>query len=332
VLAWSAEHFARRMGRSTWLISTPDSAAWWDGSALRLERRPASSSDRCTHTADEAEALWLAYYRSTFNPARLNETALEQHMPVRFWKGLPEGQLIPSMISEAKSGAQRVAQARGVGVLGGKSVPVDAQSAQPARQQPSTLDACQRCELWRHATQAVDGIGPDDARIMLIGEQPGDQEDLAGKPFVGPAGRLLDVAIERAGLRREQLYLTNAVKHFKWLLRGKRRLHKTAAQQEIDACGYWLERELERVKPAVVVTLGATALTALLHEKVNLRDWIDRPIDVDGMQVVATYHPSFALRQENDEARERVLEAIASALARARNLADRERERWQASR
>jgi DNA polymerase len=332
VLAWSAEHFARRMGRSTWLISTPDSAAWWDGKTLRLEHRPASSSDHCRHTADEAEALWLAYYRSTFNPARLNETALEQHMPVRFWKGLPEGHLIPSMISEAKSGAQRVAQARGVGVLGGKSVPVDAHSAQPARQQPSTLDACRRCELWRHATQAVDGIGPDDARIMLIGEQPGDQEDLAGKPFVGPAGRLLDVAIERAGLRREHLYLTNAVKHFKWTLRGKRRLHKTAAQQEIDACGYWLERELERVKPAVVVTLGTTALTALLHEKVSLRDWIDRPIDVDGMQVIVTYHPSFALRQENDEARERVLDAIASALARARGLAGTGQERRHVSR
>ena len=129
VLAWSAEHFARRMGRSTWLISTPDSATWWDGSALRLERRPALSSDRCKHTADEAEALWLAYYRSTFNPARLNETALEQHMPVRFWKGLPEGHLIPSMISEPKSGAQRVAQARGVGVLGGKSVPVSMHTA-----------------------------------------------------------------------------------------------------------------------------------------------------------------------------------------------------------
>jgi len=167
---------------------------------------------------------------------------------------------------------------------------------------------------------------------MLIGEQPGDQEDLAGKPFVGPAGQLLDVAIERAGLRREHLYLTNAVKRFKWMLRGKRRLHKTAAQQEIDACGYWLERELERVKPAVVVTLGATALTALLHEKVSLGDWIDRPIDVDGMQVIATYHPSLALRQENDEARERVLDAIASALARARDLADIVLERRRASR
>ena len=297
VLAWSAEHFARRMGRSTWLISTPDGAAWWDGNALRLERRSTRSTrsgDHVSPTADEAEALWLAYYRSTFNPARLNETALEQHMPVRFWKGLPEGRLIPSMISEAKSGAQRVAQASGVGVLGGKSVPVD-------------------------------------ARIMLIGEQPGDQEDLAGKPFVGPAGRLLDIAIERAGLSRDDLYLTNAVKHFKWMLRGKRRLHKTAAQQEIDACGYWLERELDRVKPAVVVTLGATALGALLHEKISLSDYIDRTLDVGGMQVIATWHPSYALRQQHDDGRERLLAAIAAALTRARELADALRKRQHAS-
>jgi DNA polymerase len=332
VLAWSAEHFARRMGRSTWLISTPGGAAWWDGNALRLERRPARSGDHGAANADEAEALWLAYYRSTFNPARLNETALEQHMPVRFWKGLPEGRLIPSMISEAKSGAQRVAQASGVAVLGGKSVPVDAHSTQPTRPPPSTLDACRRCDLWRHATQAVDGLGPRDARIMLIGEQPGDQEDLAGKPFVGPAGRLLDVAIERAGLARDDLYLTNAVKHFKWVLRGKRRLHKTAAQQEIDACGYWLERELERVQPAVVVTLGATALSALLREKISLNDCIGRTLDVDGMQVIATWHPSYALRQQDDNARERVLAAIAAALTRAREVAEALRERPLSSR
>ncbi|ACC70492.1 UdgX family uracil-DNA binding protein [Paraburkholderia phymatum] len=330
VLAWSAEHFARRMGRSTWLISTPDGAAWWDGSALRVERRRAPSADLACTTADEAERLWLAYYRNTFNPARLNETALEQHMPVRFWKGLPEGRLIPSLISEAKSGAQRVAQASSVGMLGGKSVSVDAHSAQPMRQHLSTLDACRHCELWQHATQAVDGIGPDDARIMLIGEQPGDHEDLAGKPFVGPAGRLLDVALQRAGLSRDGLYLTNAVKHFKWTLRGKRRLHKTAAQQEIDACGYWLERELQRVRPAVVVTLGATALSALLHEKVNLSDWTGRTLNVDDMRVVATYHPSYALRQQHDEARERVLAAIIGALTRARDLSEAVGERQHA--
>ncbi len=322
VLEWAAEHFAQRMGRSSWLITTPRGAAFWDSERLHLERRHALPGEHRIDTADEAEALWLAYYRSTFNPARLNEAALEQHMPVRFWKGLPEGHLIPAMISEAKSGARRLAQASGVGALGGKSIPVEAEVAQPARESPSSLDACRRCDLWRNATQAVGSSGPGDARIMLIGEQPGDQEDLSGQPFVGPAGQLLDMAIKRAGLSRERLYLTNAVKHFKWELRGKRRLHKTPGQREVEACSYWLERELDTVRPAVIVALGATALNALLREKASLRDYVDAPFEVPGGWGIATYHPSFALRQPNEAAREKVLAEISNALERARELAD----------
>jgi uracil-DNA glycosylase len=322
VLAWAAEHFAQRMGRSSWMITTPRGAAFWDGQQLHLERRHALPGEHRVDTADKAEALWLAYYRSTFNPARLNETALEQHMPVRFWKGLPEGHLIPAMISEAKSGARRLAQASGVGALGGKSIPVEADAAQPARESPSSLDACRRCDLWRNATQAVGSSGPGNARIMLIGEQPGDMEDLSGQPFVGPAGQLLDIAIKRAGLSRKQIYLTNAVKHFKWELRGKRRLHKTPGQREVEACSYWLERELNAVRPAVIVALGATALNALLRQKVSLRDYVDVPFETESGWGIATYHPSFALRQANDAARDKVLAEISHALGRARELAE----------
>ncbi|WP_345810779.1 UdgX family uracil-DNA binding protein [Paraburkholderia sp. PREW-6R] len=324
VLPWAAEHFAERMGRSSWLITTPRGAAFWDGQQLHLHARRALPGEHRCETADEAEALWLAYYRSTFNPARLNEVALEQHMPVRFWKGLPEGHLIPGMISEAKSGARRLAQAGNVGMLGGKAIPVDAQAAQPMRDEPSSLDACRRCDLWRNATQAVGSSGPNTARIMLIGEQPGDQEDLSGQPFVGPAGQLLNTAIERAGLSREQVYMTNAVKHFKWEPRGKRRLHKTAGQREIEACSYWLERELQTVRPAVIVALGATALTALLHKKVSLRDYAGAPFEVEGGWAIATYHPSFALRQQDLASRDRIADEIADALAQARELADKE--------
>ncbi|PQV46087.1 UdgX family uracil-DNA binding protein [Paraburkholderia sp. BL21I4N1] len=322
VLGWAADHFAQRMGRSTWMIATPRGAAFWDGSELHLEQRRALPGEHRGKTVDDAEALWLAYYRSTFNPARLNEAALEQHMPVRFWKGLPEGHLIPAMISEAKSGAQRVAQAGGVGALGGKSIPVEAEFAQPVRVPPSSLDGCRRCELWRHATQAVGGSGPGDARIMLIGEQPGDQEDLAGQPFVGPAGQLLDIAIARAGLLRAQLYLTNAVKHFKWEPRGKRRLHKTPGQQEIAACAYWLERELRTVRPVVIVALGATALNALLQRKVSLKDYTGAPFEAAGAWAIATWHPSFALRQQSDASRDKLLDEISNALRDARRLAE----------
>ncbi|MGF6772060.1 putative DNA metabolism protein [Paraburkholderia sp. GAS199] len=321
VLPWAAEHFAERMGRSSWLIATPHGAAFWDGQHLHLDERRALPADHACDTPDAAEALWLAYYRSTFNPARLNETALEQHMPVRFWKGLPEGRLIPDMISQARSGARRLAQASSVGALNGKLVAVEAEAAQPARELPTSLDACRRCDLWRNATQAVGGFGPQNARIMLIGEQPGDQEDLSGEPFVGPAGQLLDVAITRAGLKRAELYLTNAVKHFKWEPRGKRRLHKTPGQREVEACSYWLEEELRRVRPDVIVTLGATALHALLGKQASLRDYLDEPFDVVDGRAVATYHPSFALRQQNDASRDQILGEISAALERARELA-----------
>ncbi|BAO92230.1 UdgX family uracil-DNA binding protein [Caballeronia cordobensis] len=327
VLAWGAEHFAARMGRSTWLIATPDGAAMFDGDRLQLERRRALASEHASQhapdTPDAAEALWMTYYRSIFNPARLNETALEQHMPVRFWKGLPEGALIPQLVSDARGGARRVAQAPRVGALGGKAVQVDANEAQPERDAPTSLDTCRRCDLWRNATQAVGGAGPADARIMLLGEQPGDQEDLKGEPFVGPAGQLLDDAMQRAGVPREQVYLTNAVKHFKWEPRGKRRLHKTPAQQEVEACSYWLDQELQRTGARVIVTLGATALAALFGRRATLSAHIGRVVPYGDRLVVATYHPSYALRQNDEAARERTVAAIVAALDQARELASK---------
>ncbi|MCY0387969.1 UdgX family uracil-DNA binding protein [Robbsia sp. Bb-Pol-6] len=325
ILAWGAEYFAQRMGRTSWLITTPRGAALWDGAVLRIERRNAVAADHAHDHADRSQALWLTYYQSIFNPARLNESALEQNMPVRYWKGLPESRLIPAMVSEARSGSRQLAQARAVGAMGrvsGKVIPVDAERAQPVRDTATTLDACRRCELWRAATQAVPGAGPAAARIMVIGEQPGDQEDLAGRAFVGPAGQLLDTALQRAGLPRAEVYLTNAVKHFKWEPRGKRRLHKTPQQREIEACGHWLDGELDAVRPAVVVTLGATALTALLKRRVALTPYLDAPFTFAGRWVLATYHPAYALRQSAAAQRDAALDTIVAALARAQALVD----------
>jgi uracil-DNA glycosylase len=188
-------------------------------------------------------------------------------------------------------------------------------------QQPATLDACRRCPLWRDATQAVPGEGPRHAQIMLIGEQPGDAEDVQGKPFVGPAGTLLDKALQDAGVARNEVYVTNAVKHFKWTPRGKRRMHKTPAQREIDACEYWLERELSSVKPQVIVTLGATALKAMLHDShARLQDVLGKTIEHGGQRIVATYHPSYALRAPDPETRREVYDAIVAALNAAEKL------------
>lgn len=161
---------------------------------------------------------------------------------------------------------------------------------------------CRNCPLWRDATQTVFGAGSAAAALMLVGEQPGDREDLVGRPFVGPAGHLLDDAIERLGWSRDALYVTNAVKHFKHELRGKRRMHKTPAQREIEACRPWLERELELVRPRAVIALGATAARALLARKIAVLElrgqWIAR---ADGVPVLITLHPSALLRWRGDD-------------------------------
>ena len=164
---------------------------------------------------------------------------------------------------------------------------------------------CRDCPLWANATQTVFGAGDPHARVMLVGEQPGDEEDRKGLPFVGPAGRLLDRALEAAGVDREHVYITNAVKHFKWELRGKRRLHKTPAQREIEACHQWLEREIESIKPHVIVALGSTAAKAVIARdfKVSVQrgQFVDSPL---APYVFATLHPSALLRLREDEERE----------------------------
>ena len=175
---------------------------------------------------------------------------------------------------------------------------------------------CQNCTLWANATQTVFGAGDPHARVMLVGEQPGDEEDKKGLPFVGPAGRLLDKALGEAGVDREHLYVTNAVKHFKWELRGKRRLHKTPAQREIDACHQWLEGEIAAVKPHVIVCLGSTAAKAVIGKdfKVSISrgQFVESPL---APYVFATLHPSALLRVQEDEDRELALKQLVNDLS-----------------
>jgi DNA polymerase len=174
---------------------------------------------------------------------------------------------------------------------------------------------CQDCPLWANATQTVFGAGDPHARVMLVGEQPGDEEDKKGLPFVGPAGKLLDRALEAAGVDRAHLYVTNAVKHFKWQLRGKRRLHKTPAQREIDACHQWLEREIRAVRPHVIVALGATAAKALIGPqfKVSLERgrFVESPL---APHVFATLHPSALLRLRDEEEKETAFKQLVKDL------------------
>jgi len=181
----------------------------------------------------------------------------------------------------------------------------------------TAAQSCTRCDLYRHATQTVFGEGPLDAPVVFVGEQPGDQEDLAGKPFVGPAGRLFDRALAEAGLDRRRAYVTNAVKHFKFQLRGKRRIHDKPNVGEIKACKFWLDIELRFVRPELVVALGATALRALTGRAGSLAQARDRDLAMDdGMPLLATVHPSFLLRLPDEAAKQREYARFVADLGR----------------
>jgi DNA polymerase len=194
---------------------------------------------------------------------------------------------------------------------------------EPPQASPGTLDAlreeaavCTRCPLHAKATQTVFGEGPADAEIMFVGEQPGDQEDLAGRPFVGPAGKVFAEAIAGAGIERSSLYVTNAVKHFKYEPRGKRRIHQKPNMGEVQHCRWWLKLELDLVKPKLVVAMGATALFSLTGEKQKIEDVRGRAIPMDeGRMLFVTVHPSFLLRIPDDERKVREMARFRSEMA-----------------
>jgi len=181
--------------------------------------------------------------------------------------------------------------------------------------------SCHGCDLWEHATQTVFGEGDEHARIMLVGEQPGDQEDLAGKPFVGPAGKLLDRALRAAGIDRSRVYVTNAVKHFRWTQRGKRRLHEKPNAQQVRACRPWLEAEIEVVRPRTIVLMGATAAQSVMGPAFRVSEQRGEVLSSSfGVPVVATVHPSSILRATDDASRDAAMEAFVSDLMVAAKL------------
>ncbi len=177
------------------------------------------------------------------------------------------------------------------------------------------VDTCRRCELWRDTTQGVAGEGPARAKLMIVGEQPGDQEDLAGRPFVGPAGQLLDKALVKAGVARDQLFVTNAVKHFKHEAQGQRRIHKTPKTGEVIACRWWLDAERRIVRPRVIVALGGTAALAVFNKAMKVGDARGRAIPLpDRAQGVVTYHPSYLLRLPDEESKKAAWRAFVGDL------------------
>ena len=181
--------------------------------------------------------------------------------------------------------------------------------------------SCTACELYQDATQVVFGDGPQSASLMLVGEQPGDQEDRAGEPFVGPAGRLLDRALETAKIGRSDVYVTNVVKHFRFEERGKKRLHKKPTRGHIEACRPWFEAELVKVQPDVIVCLGGSAAQALLGSEVRVMKDHGVPIEWEGFLVVPTIHPSFVLRSSDGDRRSELFDLLVDDLRKAAELA-----------
>ena len=310
-----APFFARRFAGMRWAILTPYRSAHWDGEALAF----GPGGTRADAPADDAqEDMWRTYYASIFNPARLNPRMMRQEMPQKYWKLLPEAALLPDLIRDAGQRVRDMAERapepprRKIPLPGAASPdPVDDSLAALK----SAVQQCRRCPLWQPATQAVFGEGPEQAKVMIVGEQPGDEEDLTGRPFVGPAGKLFSRAIDELALERKEFYITNAVKHFRFEQRGKFRLHRNPEASHVQACRNWLERELAAVRPDIVVCLGATAARAVFGSGFRLMEqrgvWQSLP---DGARAFATVHPSWVLRQRGDEARRVAYEGFVADL------------------
>lgn len=306
--------FVERFRVMEWSILTPDESVSWIGK--RLSFTPGVSS-REAPTDDTVEELWLTYYRSIFNPARLKVKHMKQELPVRHWKTLPEAALIRELIAGAKKSCDSMESAAVKRADEVVKVP-QSKSLSVIRKASET---CRVCPWACHATQTVFGHGPKDARIVLIGEQPGDQEDQQGKPFVGPAGTLLREVIDDAGFDADEIYFTNAVKHFKFEPRGKRRIHQTPNARDVSACKPWLEAELKAIEPKVLVCLGATAGKSIFGNtfkitasrgKVMTSEWCG--------QTIATWHPSAILRVPDRSAADEMREMLSKDLRQAFKL------------
>ncbi|MDI1340240.1 UdgX family uracil-DNA binding protein [Polaromonas sp.] len=331
-----APFFARRFTQMRWAVLTPERSIQWDyirpharhfvsslppegaspalgrpgGGLAQLRFGPgASKSD--APPPDAGEKLWLTYYENIFNPARLKMKMMQKEMPRKYWHNLPEAALIAPLAAGAHARSARMVDDVAAGpkrrLPAIKVLPVTMASDEDAPERSlaqlrEATNHCRECPIGACATQSVCGEGSLLAKLMFVGEQPGDQEDLLGRPFVGPAGQLLDRAFDELGIQRAQVFVSNAVKHFKYELRGKRRIHKTPSQREAAACQHWLDDEIAMVQPGLLVALGATAARSLLGRAVPVMAHRGQILERDdGRKVLVTLHPSALLRMPTEE-------------------------------
>jgi DNA polymerase len=283
VLEANAQLIARRFPDQRFAIVTPDGAVEWNGTELRFAAG----------------------------------ARIEDDDTLRGWR-MPNDTRVGTAIPEAEDldEAPRPPDRPPLGpvVLHGHADP-------PLLEATHEASDCRRCPLHEAATQTVFGEGPAHAKVLFVGEQPGDQEDVIGRPFVGPAGQIMDRAMEEAGIDRRSIYITNAVKHFKFTPRGKRRIHQTPEAPEIQACRFWLDVELVRMQPKLIVAMGGTAARALLGRPVTITRERGRAIELpDGQRAFVTVHPSFLLRVPDEDAKAREYRAFVEDLRKVAEL------------
>lgn len=322
ILRRGVPFFVDRFTSMEWLIATPIGTALWKDKTLTYGPPVAKPPAANDEVLDE---LWLTYYRTTFNPARLRVRGMTKEMPKHYWRNMAETTLIPGLVAGAGNRvsdmdkrdadqpplfAERIAE---------RGRPIEEIAPTPIAQLRVEATACTRCPLHGPATQTVFGEGPENARLVIVGEQPGDQEDIAGKPFVGPAGEVLDRALADAGISRDTVYVTNAVKHFKYEPRGKRRIHSKPNSGEVQSCKWWLQRELGVIAPQLVVALGATAANSLAGRSVSvLRE--RGPMVFGNYAGFVTVHPSFLLRLPDTRAKALEYKKFVADLVQVREL------------
>lgn len=304
IVELTAGFFARRFTGMDWSILTPYGCSHWNGETLSFSKAADKSN---APTSDATEAAWTTYYSSIFNPSRVKIGAMISEMPKKYWKNLPEAKIIPQLLQQAErrearfmtkpeTTPHRLTDKINPDVYAQQNTPTNITCLEDAAKAAAR---CTQCDLHACATQTVFGTGPARASMMIVGEQPGDQEDISGQPFTGPAGQLLDKALELGELNREELYVTNAVKHFKFKPRGKIRLHQSPSVDEIERCKSWLHIERQLVKPRIIVALGRSAIRSLTGHSGALKSIRGQVFQgAYGDMIVPTIHPSFLLRSD----------------------------------
>jgi DNA polymerase len=322
-----SDFFVKRFADMDWMIATPRLTAQFQEGALSF----GPGGARPDLPEDASEALWATYFANVFNPNRVKLDAMRAEMPKKYWKNLPETRLIPGMLRDAEARVERMREAGATDPRpGARAVSTRYRAGMPRPADlPATFDearataaGCHRCGLCEAATQTVWGEGPNDAALVIVGEQPGDREDLEGRPFFGPAGQLLRAVMAEADVDPARTWLTNAVKHFKFTPRGKRRLHQNPDRQEIEHCRWWLGLELNFIRPRATLALGASAAFALTGNVGAIgarRGGVETGLH-DG-PVLVSWHPSYVLRLPDPDQRARVRRELIDDLGAALRLA-----------